>query len=106
MNYLLSYSASIIPSGETVIDFVEGTIKYSNGSTFNLTGAANLQGLTIKTSVETTLTISGNYGSTIYLPSGKYVKMKIDIERATIKASSVFDLWLIGSTEIPIEITS
>ncbi len=96
---------SSVPSGETVIDFVEGTIKYSNGSTYNLTGSGNLQGLTIKTSTETTLSLHGNFDSTVYLPSNKYVKMKVDIERATIKSTSAFDLWLIGSTEIPVEVT-
>lgn len=105
MNYLLSYSASNIPSGETSINFVEGTVKYSNGSNYNLTGSGNLQGLTMKTSVDTTLSISGNLGSTVYLPSGKYVKMKVDIERATIKSTTAFDLWLIGSTEIPVEVS-
>ncbi len=105
MNYLISYNASSLPAGETVIDFVEGFIKYSNGTEYSLTGAGDLQGLTIKTSTDTTLTLTGTFDSTVYLPSGKFVKMKADIERAKIKSTSAFDLWLIGSTEIPPEVT-
>ncbi|VVB85050.1 Uncharacterised protein [uncultured archaeon] len=100
MNFLISFSQTALSAGTWQCSFDDGTVSSGN-TTYRITGKIPVvSSITIETSVSTTLYIKGDVDSVVYLPAGKYLRIKATIEDMKIVSTGTFDLWFSASTEL------